>query len=61
MNRLPFSAHPRAAAAALVLVATAAPAQVADPARVPVEALDNGLIAIMKGGKKLGVTGRAAQ
>ncbi|MBA4773369.1 MAG: ABC transporter substrate-binding protein [Sphingomonas sp.] len=61
MNRLPFSADPRAAAAALVLVATAAPAQVADPARAPVEALDNGLIAIMKGGKKLGATGRAAQ
>ena len=36
-------------------------AQVADPARAPVQALDDGLIAIMKGGSGLGTAGRAAK
>lgn len=42
-------------------IAVAAPAQLADPAQTPVQALDDGLVAIMKGGKKLGFAGRAAQ
>lgn len=60
---LPLSAS-RAALAPLALtlsIATAAPAQAPDPARAPVQALDDGLIAIMKSGKKLGFNGRAAQ
>lgn len=52
---------PLAAAIAPFVIASAAPAQSIDPARAPVQALDDGLIAIMKGGKKLGVAGRAAQ
>lgn len=47
--------------AIVLTIAAAAPAQVPDPARAPVQALDDGLIAIMKGGKKLGMAGRAAQ
>lgn len=60
---LPNSASLAALApAALALtIATAAPAQAPDPARAPVQTLDDGLIAIMKGGKKLGFAGRAAQ
>ncbi|MBA4046922.1 MAG: hopanoid biosynthesis protein HpnM [Sphingomonas sp.] len=61
MDRLPFFAVARAAGFAIALVGTSAPAQTSDPARAPVEALDNGLISIMKGGKKLGTAGRVAQ
>lgn len=66
MNRLSFlplslTAMSSAAPIALFLLGSTAPAQVAEPARVPVDVLDNGLIAIMKGGKRLGQTGRAAQ
>lgn len=61
MTRLSRFAPFAAAIAPLVMIASAAPAQSADPARAPVQALDDGLIAIMKGGKKLGVAGRATQ
>lgn len=44
--------------AAAAIVAPAA-AQTPDPAREPVQALSDGLIAIMKGGAKLGFQGRA--
>lgn len=47
--------------AAALLFAAPAVAQAPDPARTPVQALDDGLIAIMKGGKKLGLFGRTAQ
>ncbi|CAN5398863.1 ABC transporter substrate-binding protein [soil metagenome] len=50
--------------AALLLAAQAATpavAQTADPAGAPVQALADGLLAIMKGGKALGVSGRAAK
>lgn len=57
--RLPFFAT------AAVMIAAASPtaalAQAPDAARVPVQQLSDGLIAIMKGGAKLGVAGRAAQ
>lgn len=43
---------------ALLLTAPAA-GQAPDPARVPVQALDDGLMAIMKGGKQIGYAGRA--
>lgn len=46
--------------AALGLAAPLA-AQATDPARAPVQALDDGLLAIMKGGKALGTAGRAAK
>ena len=46
------SASPPAPAAAF--------AQTSDAARAPVQALCDGLIAIMKGGKAMGVRGRAA-
>ena len=36
-------------------------AQIADPARAPVQALDDGLLAIMKGGAALGTQGRGAK
>jgi phospholipid transport system substrate-binding protein len=36
-------------------------AQAADPARAPVQMLDDGLLAIMKGGASLGSAGRAAK
>lgn len=52
-------------ATAAVMIAAASPtavlAQAPDAARVPVQQLSDGLIAIMKGGVKLGVAGRAAQ
>ena len=48
------------ALALLVVAAPAVRAQQADPARGTVEALDDGLIAIMKGGKAAGLKGRAA-
>ena len=54
-------AFPRfAVVAASLAVATAATAQAADPARATVQSLSDGLIAIMKGGKKLGFAGRAS-
>jgi phospholipid transport system substrate-binding protein len=46
--------------AAMVAPAPAAFAQANDAARAPVQALSDGLIAIMKGGKAAGVRGRAA-
>lgn len=55
MRSVPF------ALAALVSVAAPAVAQAADPAVAPVQALDDGLIAIMKAGKAAGVKGRAAR
>lgn len=50
------------AALAVTLVAPAAPAfaQANDAARAPVQALSDGLITIMKGGKAMGVRGRAS-
>lgn len=36
-------------------------AQAVDPARAPVQALDDGLLAIMQGGASLGAAGRAAR
>jgi len=42
-------------------VAAPAPVRAQDAAIAPVQALDSGLLAIMKGGKKLGFAGRAAQ
>lgn len=56
--RLPFLAT-----AAMIAVASPMPAaaQAQDPARAPVQQLSDGLIAIMKGGAKLGFAGRAAQ
>jgi phospholipid transport system substrate-binding protein len=47
-------------AVALGLAAPLA-AQVADPARAPVQTLDDGLLAIMKGGSGLGTAGRVAK
>ena len=49
--------------APIVVIVLAAPAlaQVADPARAPVQALDDGLLAIMKGAAALGTAGRAAK
>jgi len=44
----------------LLLTPAAAVAQAEDPARTTVQALDDGLIAIMKGGKAAGVAGRSA-
>jgi phospholipid transport system substrate-binding protein len=46
---------------ALVLIAAPAAAQTADPARAPVQMLDDGLVAIMKGGSSLGTQGRIAK
>jgi phospholipid transport system substrate-binding protein len=45
----------------LIAALCAAPvlAQAADPARAPVQALDDGLLAIMKAGRAAGVAGRA--
>lgn len=45
----------------LALATPALHAQAADPARATVEALDDGLLAIMKAGKAAGVAGRAAK
>lgn len=45
----------------IAAVAHPVAAQAPDAARAPVQALSDGLIAIMKGGKKLGLAGRAAQ
>ena len=46
--------------AALIAPAPAALAQANDPARAPVQALCDGLVSIMKGGKAMGVRGRAS-
>lgn len=56
-SRIPVRASLSVAA---LLVAAPALAQ-ADPARAPVQALDDGLLAIMKGGSGLGAAGRAAK
>ncbi|MET3760304.1 hopanoid biosynthesis protein HpnM [Sphingomonas sp. AAP5] len=55
-----FSLRVIVPAVALVLAAPLA-AQANDPARAPVQTLDDGLLAIMKGGKALGTAGRAAR
>lgn len=52
----------RFAMSALALaIATPLAAQATDPARAPVQQLDDGLLAIMKGGSSLGSAGRAAR
>lgn len=56
-NRLSLALAP----AALVAIMAPAAAQAPDAARAPVQSLSDGLIAIMKGGAKLGFAGRAAQ
>ena len=48
-------------AAALSVAPTAVVAQSEDPARATVQALDEGLLSIMKSGKAAGVTGRSAR
>jgi phospholipid transport system substrate-binding protein len=48
-------------AAAPLAAPASASAQTSDPAGAPVSALDDGLLAIMKGGKALGFAGRAAK
>jgi len=48
-------------AAAVLVVPAAAIAQAEDPARATVQALDDGLLGIMKAGKAAGVAGRAAR
>jgi phospholipid transport system substrate-binding protein len=55
MRSVPF------ARAAMVAMAVPAGAEAADPAVAPVQALDDGLIAIMKAGKAAGVKGRASR
>lgn len=44
-----------------LFVAAPLAAQAGDPARAPVQTLDDGLLAIMKGGRTLGTAGRAAR
>lgn len=51
----------RLLAIALLIVPAAAFAQAEDPARPTVQALDDGLLAIMKSGKAAGVAGRSAR
>lgn len=58
MTRRILVAFPRAATAALAVPSAA---QAPDAARAPVQSLSDGLIAIMKAGKKAGFAGRAAQ
>jgi len=55
MRSVPF------ALAAMVAMAVPAVAEAADPAVAPVQALDDGLIAIMKAGKAAGIKGRASR
>jgi phospholipid transport system substrate-binding protein len=50
-----------AAAPVAATFAVPAAAQTADPAGAPIQALDDGLLAIMKGGKAMGFAGRAAK
>ncbi|MGY2735222.1 ABC transporter substrate-binding protein [Sphingomonas sp. UYP23] len=47
--------------AAVLAIAAPLSAQAGDPARASVQTLDDGLLAIMKGGKALGAAGRAAR
>ncbi|MDO7843043.1 ABC transporter substrate-binding protein [Sphingomonas immobilis] len=47
--------------APVALIAVAAPAAAQEQAVAPVQALDDGLLAIMKGGKALGFAGRSAK
>jgi phospholipid transport system substrate-binding protein len=47
--------------AAAALLSSVAVAQAGDPARATVQALDDGLLAIMKAGKAVGVAGRSAR
>jgi phospholipid transport system substrate-binding protein len=54
------SLFPAAFVVTLVAPASAAFAQASDAARAPVQALSDGLITIMKGGKAIGVRGRAS-
>ena len=49
------------ASLSLALAAPPLAAQAGDPARATVDSLDDGLIAIMKAGKAVGVSGRAAK
>jgi phospholipid transport system substrate-binding protein len=49
------------AVGAVVAIAAPAAAQTADPARAPVQTLDDALIGIMKGGSSLGTQGRIAK
>lgn len=58
MTRRILVAFPLAATAALAVPSAA---QAPDAARAPVQSLSDGLIAIMKAGKKAGFAGRAAQ
>lgn len=58
MNHLHRFILPIAAAA---MLATPGLAQAPDAARAPVQSLSDGLVAIMKAGKKAGAAGRAAQ
>ena len=60
MRTLTTSLIPTIVIAALVAPASVAQAQASDPARAPVQALCDGLVTIMKGGKTMGVRGRAA-
>lgn len=60
MRILTPSLIPAIVITALVAPASAAMAQASDPARAPVQALCDGLVTIMKGGKAMGVRGRAA-
>jgi len=48
-------------AATLLLIPAAAVAQANDPARATVQALDDGLLTIMKAGKAAGIAGRSAR
>jgi phospholipid transport system substrate-binding protein len=60
MMEFPTSAFTRFLAP-VALVLTAAPALAQDQAVAPVQSLDDGLLAIMKGGKALGFAGRSAK
>jgi phospholipid transport system substrate-binding protein len=60
MQTLTPSLIPTIVIAALVAPASVAQAQASDPARAPVQALCDGLVTIMKGGKTMSVRGRAA-
>lgn len=59
---MPFPSRPGLALSAALFAALSSPpvlAQSADPAAAPVQALGDGLLAIMKGGKQMGFDGRA--
>ena len=57
----PMSAFHMLAPLALVAAAAPIPAMAEDAALAPVQSLDDGLLAIMKGGKAMGFSGRAAR